>query len=299
MPLRYLFGPVSASFAEQNLNRQRQAGECLVFNSDGDTDLNVKASGDSWETTRAKFPEGWEPDFAVLNLAYGTIPRFLRSLPLPKFALATDWHLLWHYYRACLSRFDLVLTDTLGAEVMVREGIPARAASLHGCERALVESVDGLRSIPEGPRDIDVLFVGNLNPVVQHERARWMTRLARLGHRWRVQIRSGMAKDSYLRLLKRARVVFQFSSRGKMGRRALEAAYAGTLIFQEAENRELPTCFRDREECVYYRSDNFEELVTYYLEHEEERAALANAARQRAQTWRFEEFWQEQVAAFE
>jgi spore maturation protein CgeB len=71
------------------------------------------------------------------------------------------------------------------------------------------------------------------------------------------------------------------------------------LIFQEAENRELPTCFRDREECVYYRSDNFEELVTYYLEHEEERAALANAARQRAQTWRFEEFWQEQVAAFE
>ena len=132
---------------------------------------------------------------------------------------------------------------------------------------------------PAGLRDIDVLFVGNLNPTVQRERAPWLARLARLGRRWRVQIRTGIFGDAYRRLLHRARIVFHFSARGKVGRRAFEAANAGALIFQEAGNRELPTYFRDRQECVYYRPDDVEELLAHYLEHEPERQALAEAAR--------------------
>jgi hypothetical protein len=42
MSLKYLFGPVSATFAEQNLKRQRDGGACLAFNADGDTDLTVR-----------------------------------------------------------------------------------------------------------------------------------------------------------------------------------------------------------------------------------------------------------------
>ncbi len=34
MPLRYLFGPVPAEFAEQNLQPQRQAGACLDLLAD-------------------------------------------------------------------------------------------------------------------------------------------------------------------------------------------------------------------------------------------------------------------------
>ena len=36
MPLRYLFGPVTASFADQNLGPQRAAGSCLAFNAEGE-----------------------------------------------------------------------------------------------------------------------------------------------------------------------------------------------------------------------------------------------------------------------
>ena len=190
------------------------------------------------------------PDFLVLNLAYGTVPGCLWRGPLPRVGLAADWNFLWHYYRRRLGRCDLVLTDALGAEVMGREGIVARAANLCGCDRLFVEGDDA--SSPPGLRDIDVLFVGNLNPAVQRERAPWLMRLAHLGRRWRVQIRTGVFGEEYRRLLKRVRIVFQFSARGKLGRRAFEAANCGALIFQEFGNRELPAYFRDRKECVYY-----------------------------------------------
>ena len=35
MTHRYLVGPVTADFADQNLHRQREAGECLVFGHAG------------------------------------------------------------------------------------------------------------------------------------------------------------------------------------------------------------------------------------------------------------------------
>jgi GT2 family glycosyltransferase len=161
---------------------------------------------------------------------------------------------------------------------------------LFACEAAFVDG-----PWPEGPRDIDVLFVGNLHPAVQRERLAWLGRLAGLGRRFRVAVETGVFGDDYRRLLARARVVFNRSVRGECNRRAFEAA-AGALLFSEARNPEVPAHFRDRAECVCYGDDNLEELLTYYLEHEDERRALAEAGRARVQEYRFEDLWQRQVA---
>ncbi len=302
MPLRYLFGPVTQTFAEQNLHLQRQAGQCVAFGPDEPADLLIRR-GDSWEDVRRRFPDGWAPDFLVLNLASSGIPPCLWNTPLPRVGFAIDWHLMWHFFRSRLRQCDLVLTDAMGADVMAQEDIAASRANLFGCDRAFVEdssqSVDTANQSPPPIRDIDVLFVGTLNPIIQRDRVPWLARLANLGRRWRVRIRSGVSGDDYRRLLKRARIVFQFSARGKVGRRAFEAANGGALIFQESTNRELPAYFRDRQECVYYNSDNFEELIDHYLEHEDERANLANAARMRARSCTFSDFWQEQIDAID
>src|SRR5262249_44935385 len=93
-----------------------------------------------------------------------------------------------------------------------------------------------------------------------------------------------------------SRIVVHHSPRHKCGRRAFEAAAAGALVFQEQDNRELPAFFRDRQECVYYHPEELEALLEYYLDHEDERQALAAAARQRVRTCRFEDFWQELLA---
>jgi GT2 family glycosyltransferase/tetratricopeptide (TPR) repeat protein len=287
MPCRYLFGPVTPDFAEQNLRGERRADHCLAFNQAGGSDL-VIGPGDTWDAVCTCLPPGWQPDFLVLQLAYSTIPECLWSAPVPRVCLAADWNLLWHYYRLRLRDCDLVLTDTAGVEALQREGIGhARAANLFGCERRLVEG-----PWPDGPRDIDILFVGNLHEAVQRERLPWLGRLARLGERWRVAIHTGVFGEAYWALLARARIVFNWSLRGEANRRAFEAAAAGALLFQEAHNREVSAYFRDRQECVHYTSDNLESLLAYYLEHEDERRAIGQTARARAGHFTYENLWE-------
>ena len=67
MGRRYLFGPVTRAFAEQNLYSQREIGDCLAFDAGGTTDLAI-GPADSWEAVRQRLPTGWEPDFIVLYL---------------------------------------------------------------------------------------------------------------------------------------------------------------------------------------------------------------------------------------
>lgn len=43
---------------------------------------------------------------------------------------------------------------------------------------------------------------------------------------------------------------------------------------------EIEQYFRDRQECVLY-DDNLERLLDYYLDHEDERVAIAKAAQER------------------
>jgi tetratricopeptide (TPR) repeat protein len=285
---RYLVGPVTVEFADQNLYGQRQAGDCLAFDYTGNTDLAICPT-DTWESVCARLPSGWQPDFVVLHLPYTTIPKCLWSAPVPLVGLAGDWNLLWHGYRRRLHRCDLVLTDTAGVEALSREGIEQiRVANLFGCERSFVEVPSA-----EGPRDIDILFIGNMHPAVQRERMPWVARLARLAERWRVLISTGVFDADYRALMSRARIAFNRSIRGECNLRVFEAAAMGALLFQEAGNREVPGYFTDKRECVYYDEANLESLLEYYLEHEDERRRLAEAARARVQQYSFEALWED------
>src|SRR5207245_9689137 len=93
--------------------------------------------------------------------------------------------------------------------------------------------------------------------------------------------------EEYRKLVGRSRIVFNVSIRGECNKRVFEAA-AGALLYQEEGNREVPAYFRDRHECVYYTEENLEPLLEYYLEHEEERRAIAEAARARVTDFSFE-----------
>ncbi len=294
MPLRYLFGPVTPEFADQNLRRQRAAGNCLAFDAQGATDLAITFE-DSWEAVCARLPRDWRPDCVVLNLPYNTIPACLWNAPVPRVALAWDYNLLWHAYRHRLPQCELVLTDTNGVDRLHRAGVAhALPAVLFGCQRNCVE-----RPWPVERRDIDLLFVGNLNSAVQRERTAWVTRLAKFAERWNVVIRTGVFGEPYRQLLARSRIVFNRSIRGECNLRTFEATAAGCLLFQEADNLEVPRYFQDGWECVLYKDDNLEELLAHYLENEPERLALARAGQARAASCTFEALWDETVEQIE
>jgi GT2 family glycosyltransferase/tetratricopeptide (TPR) repeat protein len=286
MSRRYLFGPVSPSFADLNLHGLRQDGTCLAFDGVGGLDVAV-GPDETWESLSDRLPAGWRPDFVVLNLAYASVPAGLWQAPVPLLALAPDWNLLWHQYRHQLPNVDLVLTDVIGVETLARASLlHAIPANLFGLERTWLEE-----SAAQGERNLDVLFVGNLHPAVQRERLAWLGRLARLSERWNVQLATGVFGADYRRLLRRARVVFNRSIRSECNRRAFEAAAAGALLFQEAGNREIGDFFRDRQEYVSYQADDLKVLLEHYLTHEEERRAVAEAGRQRARAYGYEVLW--------
>src|SRR5262245_29222733 len=289
MPRRYLFGPVTAEFAEQHLHKQRRSGECLAFDAEGKTDLAIGLT-DTWDDVCQRLPAGWRPDFIALFLRYTTIPLNLWTASVPLVGLASDWNLLWHAYRNQLASCDLILTDTAGVDAFKRQGLKhACFANLYGCGRAFLEEP------VETQRDIDILFVGNLHPAVQRQRLAWSGRISRLAARFQVAIRTGVFGADYRQLLRRAKIVFNRSIRDECNQRVFEALASGALLFQEAGNREVAEHFRDRQECVYYTDENLEELLTYYLENEEERNKIAAAAQAKAASFSFENIWQETV----
>jgi GT2 family glycosyltransferase/predicted Zn-dependent protease len=293
MPLRYLFGPVSSAFADQNLRRARESGACRTFGPAG-ADVAVGPS-DGWDAVLARLPCDWRPDFVALWLPYAAVPAGLWAATIPLVGLAADWNLLWRAYRRLLPRCELVLTDAPGVAALARDGVShARPANLFGCERAFLEEPAG-----DGPRDIDVLFVGNLQPAVQRGRLPWLARLARLGDRFNVQVRGGVFGADYRALLRRAKVVFNRGIRGECNRRAFEAAACGALLFQERENQEVGEYFADRRECVLYDDKDLEGLLEHYLTHEDERRVLAEAARKRVQGYAFEDLWDQAVETVE
>lgn len=285
MPRRYLFGPVTAAFADQNLHGARHSESCLAFNRDG-TDLTI-CQADTWQSITARLPAGWRPDFIVLPLAHTHISRCLWSAPIPIIGLATDWHLLWHRYRRRLRSCDLVLTDAEGAKLLAREGIPqGRAINLNGCRRAFIEATP-----PSARRDTDILVLGDLRPATAREQLPWLSRIARLGQRWRVAMRTPSAVEEDRQLSSRARIVFHPSHHGECGQTILEAAASGALVFVEAGNREVPSLLRDRQECVFYTPGNLEALLNYYLEHEAERRRIADAAQTKVSQLTFADLW--------
>jgi tetratricopeptide (TPR) repeat protein len=284
---RYLFGPVTAAYADQHLLALRQSGECLPFDRSGDAGLAI-GPDDTWDDVCRRLPDGWRPDLLALRLDYTTLPESLWSAPVPIVGLAGDWNLVWHYYRHCLPRCDLVLTDGPGVDVLTRAGHShIRQANIFGLGRAYREGA------PSGARDIDLLFVANFHPAVQRERMPWLARLAALAERRHVVLASGIYGDAYRTLLARSKIVFNRSIRGECNQRAFEAPVMGCLLMQEAANAEVPLYLKPGQEYVAYTDEDFETLVEHYLTHEDERARIARAGRQRALRCGFETLWQE------
>ena len=135
-------------------------------------------------------------------------------------------------------------------------------------------------------RDIDICFVGNLNPRVQRERAPYLHRIHALRDRYRVHIGSTQQGEEYGRLLSRSRITFNRSIRGEINLRCFEAPACGSLLFIERENQEVRDYFEEGREVVLYSPEDLELKLHYYLTHEDERAAIAAAGYERVQQYR-------------
>jgi hypothetical protein len=222
----------------------------------------------------------WAPDLIVNWLPeLCPPPPGIEHVACRTAAIISDWNLYAPEFHWNLARYDLLLSDKAGSlQYRPWGATPRYHGPLYGYHPLHHWNLGG-------DREIDVLFIGNLNPAIHQKRARLLEELRTLSGRYRIEILSGLWGDVYGQTLNRARIVFNHSIRGEMNLRAFEAPACGALLLQEEDNLEIRESLLPDEEVVLYSEETLIDRVEHFLTHEADRARIARQGNQRIQAW--------------
>lgn len=247
-------------------------------------DVAFDPSTGSYQQLQQRLPPGFTPDLVLLWWPdQEPLPTGLEHCPVPVVGVLSDYNLTLPYVAGLWPFFDVLLCDRAGVDLFTRLSF---ADVRYWCQYAHKRPFH--RIWPDaGPRDVEVGFVGNLNPAVQRERAPWLERVQALAHRGvRAEVRSGVHGVDYGRFLSRCKIGWNRSIRGEMNLRGFEVPACGALLMMERENREVAEFFEPDRECVLYGADDFEAIVQELLADEPRRARIAAAGHRRVQQHR-------------
>ena len=247
-----------------------QAGHSIwTLAAEGTADCSFSADLTVAEIVAA-LPDEWIPDLLLCWCPEVLPPpRALQESPIKTVAVVSDWTVYYPQLEDNLARYDVVITDRLGANTLRCPGVtPYYIAPLYSHRTGIH------RQLPV-VKDIDIAFAGNLNHATHVQRGRLLEKVAALSSRYKVVIASELPVEEYTALSSRARIVFNHCLRREMNLRCFETMACGALLFVEAENLEVPDWVRDREEAVFYREDNLVELLHHYLARPEETTRIA------------------------
>ena len=243
-------------------------------------DITFDPARESLEALWSRLPSDFVPDCLIWwSPEYTLVPEGIESCPVPTIAVLGDWNLGVWSTAPLLEAFDWVVTDARGVQIFG----PQLEVPVDGWP-AFSFDARRHRRVRDVERDIDVLFVGSMNPDVQTDRMPWLGRLARLSDRYRVVLASGVYGDAYPVLLNRARIVWNRSIRGELNMRAYEAPACGATLFMERENLEVRDVFTDGESCVLYGADDLERRLAACLDDRRRCEHIAEAGWRRVQT---------------
>ena len=203
-------------------------------------------------------------------------PLEVESCPVITVAVISDWNLHQPVLDHNLARFDVVFSDREGAaHLQVTGAKPHYVAPIY----SHVPAVHYPRAVA---RDIDVLFLGNLNHAIHRNRGWMLESIAKLANRYRIVIHGGLPPDEYATMLSRARIVINYGVRHEMNLRCFEAAACGALLMVEADNRETGDWLPPDEAAVFYETDEVDKTIVHYLKKERKRAKIAAEGLRRA-----------------
>lgn len=257
--------------------RSRSGHEVRFLAISGEADYFFEAEESSTEVI-ARISRDWRPDlFMCWVPELCPPPLSIEACPVKTVAVISDWNLYQPQLEHNLARFDLVLSDKLATNQLKLEGAsPAYFYPIYS-HRSLVHHALDLE------RDIDILFLGNLNHSIHRDRGRVLEAAALLSNDYRVFYDGEYPPQKYAHWMNRARIVLNYCVRREMNLRCFEAPACGALLFIENTNLEAPEYLQDGVHAVYYNLENLSDRLRYYLEHEEERAGIAEAGCQRVQ----------------
>ncbi len=239
----------------------------LAPNGDADFYYDYDRQTETFPQILKRINKSWKPDLALFWAPEMYPPPLeVEESEIPTAAIVSDWNVYFTILIKNAARFDVVISDKRGAQVLANDLWQPQYICPIYAHNPRIHFDYGL------VRDIDVLFVGNLNHAAHVTRARFLERLARLSRDYRICITTGVYGEAYGKLLNRAKIVFNHSLRGELNLRVFETLACASVPLLEEENLEVRDWLVPNEEIALYNTGNFEDCI---------RSILSDKARQK------------------
>ncbi|MBL8025353.1 MAG: hypothetical protein JNL74_03020, partial [Fibrobacteres bacterium] len=188
---------------------------------------------------------------------YNAIPPLIEEADIPLIAFVSDWNLGFYPLKASLSRFDLIICDKIGLDVLpkIAEGVPVLHWNMYGY------MPEQYKNIQRSNNGDDVLFIGNIVPTIQKERAAYLRRVATMNDRIKSRIATNIRGSDYVNALASSKVIFNRSIRSEANMRVFESLAVDKMILIEEDNNEIRDYFEPGRDCVVYNNENLEDVL--------------------------------------
>jgi hypothetical protein len=239
---------------------------------------DIETPLDPDQNLRAILPDGWNPDLivAIANGGVALQPS-MDGLTCPTAYITVDtWQSISDYVECQQYDFVFAAQRTAVDHLKAVGGSNVFWLPL-GCNPEAHYPIDL-------PRDHDVSFAGSVALPVHQNR---YDLLQRLENRVSLHIATKVFRDELCQAMARGRLVFNQSAVNEINMRVFEVMAMGRplLTNREAEINGLSDLFVDGEHLIVYDDANdLDKKVRYYLDHEDEREAIAHAGHQLAIT---------------
>lgn len=268
--------PFGADESVVRLFRSRRGHDARLLKASGDADYHFDAEETAAEVVD-RIGRDWPVDlFVCWCPEMYPPPRAIEHCPVKTVAIVSDWNIYFPQLEYNLARYDVVLTDRLGSQVLPLFATRPQYFFPLYAQRTPTHRALGL------PKDIDVVFAGNLNHAIHVARGRCLEKVAALSDRYRIFITGGKDPEAYTELLNRARIVFNHSLRQEMNLRCLETLACGSVLFLEDSNLEAREYLQDGVDVVFYNETTVQALVATHLEDPDRLGAIAARGHARA-----------------
>lgn len=210
--------------------------------------LGLEESGSQWNSRAERrslaeilelVPSAERPDMLVCaSPEYLPIPRDVASFKGTRILLITDWNVCLRFLPSLCGLFDFCFIDAAGFRLLREAGIGnVHHQPLFGHHPRVFRDL-GL------PRDLALSFCGNRNSAFHPERNRLLHQVAHWGDRRPIHLRQAFG-DSYVDVLNRSRMVFNYAIRGEANMRLFETMACGAAPLVEEGNLEVPMLLRE------------------------------------------------------
>ena len=250
-------------------NELKKSVEIITYGPDENADIAVPRDTTVQNVLSLMAPQ--VPDLIVIVAPeHNLFPPDIMNAPCPTLVMLADWNWYYHISMAMAQSFDMVFSDKNLINILSAKGM----SNVYPWDIAYL--LDSIHKT-ELEKIYDITFIGSIKRAHPKRDKLLEKILFTLNDKYKVNIKEGVYEQDYINALNQSKIIFNYSARGDISSRILEGMGCGRMVLTESDNICVKEAFNDREHLVLYHEDNLTDLISYYIENEDERERIALA----------------------